>query len=72
MVVTAFEDSTEDMVTKVLPVLQLLNLEGHPLTPGALQKFIAVRRLSGRHARAALTRRPMRVCVYTSTRTPHW
>ena len=47
-VVTALEDSTNDMVTEVLPELQLLNLAGQPLKSGALEKFIAVRQLSGR------------------------
>ena len=48
IVVTTLEDSAEDMVTEVLPALQLLNLEGHPLTSGALEKFTAVRGLCGR------------------------
>lgn len=48
LVVTLLEDSTEDMIAEVLPALQTLNLEGQPLTSGALNKFIAGRRLSGR------------------------
>ncbi|KAH9176083.1 hypothetical protein EDB89DRAFT_2065859 [Lactarius sanguifluus] len=48
LVVTLLEDSTEDMVAEVLPALQMLNLEGQPLTSGALHKFVAGRRLSGR------------------------
>jgi hypothetical protein len=48
LVVTALEDSAKDMVTDVLPALQLLKLDRPSLTPEALQKFFAVRRLSGR------------------------
>ena len=52
-VVTAL---TDDMVTEVLPALQMLNLAGQPLTSGALEKFIAVRQLSGRPVTVDYTR----------------
>ena len=58
IVVAALEDYTEDMVAKVLPALQLLNLQGHQLTPGALEKFIAVRELSGRPVTVDNRQRP--------------
>lgn len=53
IVVTAL---TDDMVTVVLPALQILNLAGQPSTSGALEKFIAVRQLSGRPVAVDYTR----------------
>jgi len=47
LLVTVLEVST-DMVAATLPALQSLNLEGQPLTSGALKKFVAARQLSGR------------------------
>ena len=45
-VALAMEDITADMVAEVLPSLALVRLEGRPAS--SLQKFVAVRQLSGR------------------------
>lgn len=48
LVVPVFEDFNQDMVVKMLPALQLLNLEGQLFSTPAVKKFIAVRQRSGR------------------------
>ena len=45
-VALAIKDITVDMVAEVLPSLALVRLEGRPAS--SLQKFVAVRQLSGR------------------------